>query len=440
MSIKKSISGIILGSLCSALLLSTAFAATPDSSKAMTKIQTTKPVYTWHTESENDPKSGQFDHCLVKNMYDNGTLMVLAQNNNGEKRLGLNFPQSKMKEGQHFDLAIQIDRRDVFPVEAVAITPQTMAIAIPDALPDQMRKGQLLHLRGPNDEVVFVLDGMDGAVMALQDCIISQKSKVHSPVMVASNEAPKAPVDEEETPEILPEAKTSAVLPTPPVALAKPAPVTTETKAKKIPPVITSLNNPIPDKILPPATTAPVTIPSSAPSTNPVGKLADKIEALQDNKVIEVATDPAFPQPWSGVFAGTVYAPDHLIPMKNKKPDQPLDYIWKKGDVFFGVKGKTIKPGDALATMSTDYLKMLKTRCAGNFVAQTSQSQQSAKTNTSWQVAEAACSNSSKGDSIAALIFAFTPQGGQIYFFESKAAQGPDAIKARDAVLKKVLQ
>jgi hypothetical protein len=90
--------------------------------------------------------------------------------------------------------------------------------------------------------------------------------------------------------------------------------------------------------------------------------------------------------------------------------------------------------------MSVDYLKMLKTRCAGNFIAQSVPTQLAAKTNITWQVAEAACSNSSNGDSIAAIIFAFTPQGGQIYFFESKAAQGSDAIKARDTILKKIVQ
>jgi hypothetical protein len=441
-------SRILIGSFCSILLLSNAMAATSQNTHVLApaKVQITKPIYTWRTESENDKTTGKFDHCLVKNMYDNGTLMILAENNEGVKRIGLDFPQQKMNPGQQFDLAIQVDKRDVFPVEAAAISPQTMAIPIPDALPDQMRKGQTLHLRGPNDEVAFDLAGMDGAVMALHDCIIAQKNS-KSPVMVASNNT------EEDT-----------AIATAPVPVPTPAPAPVQKKqiaAVKAPvvkqelgsmsdemvPVVASNNtpvkpvpsiqaNPLPDKIIAPPPIAPI---AAAPATSATINPVTKSVSLQDNKVVEVANDQ-LPSPWQEVFAMTPYAPQHLIPMKNKTPYQPLDYIWKNQDVFIGVKAKNVKPGDALNAMSVDYLSMLKGRCKGNFVAQSSATQQSGRTNITWQLAEVACSNSKNGDSIAAMIFAFTPQGGQIYFFEAKAHQGSDAIKARDAIVKNVLK
>src|SRR5688572_24921492 len=104
-------------------------------------LQVTKPIYEWRTESDVDASSKQFNHCLVKNMYDNGTVLMIAENSEGVRRLALHFPQNKLNVGEHYDLTLQVDKRDVFPVEAVAVSEQVLTIGIPEVLPEHMRKG-----------------------------------------------------------------------------------------------------------------------------------------------------------------------------------------------------------------------------------------------------------------------------------------------------------
>ena len=88
---KSFLKNLLLANLCVVLLTSQTFAAPMPKTE-----QVTKPIYVWKTESEKDPATKTFDHCLVKNMYDNGTAVILAQNLQGSKRLALHFAESKM--------------------------------------------------------------------------------------------------------------------------------------------------------------------------------------------------------------------------------------------------------------------------------------------------------------------------------------------------------
>lgn len=379
----------LLSTVCGIFLASAAMAATP--LKIPEKYQITKPIYVWKSEVENNKQTKAFDNCRVENMYDNGTLLTIAQNAVGIKRLALSFPQQKLKKDQHYDLALQVDRKDVFPVEAVAVSASVLTIDISDSVPDQMRKGQLLHIRGPNDEVIYALDGMEGAVASLHDCVVAQKS---------------APVRSTEPPAV----------PNPPVMVADAKPVakdivkTTPAKAD------VKTQEAIKQKAVT-AAPAPVAIASKpAPIV----------------KTIEYAASPLLSQPWKDVFAQTSLNPDKLIPMKKSK-DQPLDYIWQKDQVFIGVKQKEITSENDLAKTSLDYLRMLKGRCKGNFLAESTTPQEISGKRIIWQASEAACS-STNSDSIAATLFVATPQGTQVYFFESSDKNGAKAISARDQV------
>jgi len=391
---------ILLTGFCVAVIASSANAAAPAQIVAPNKAvsQVTKPIYVWKTESEKDPETNAFDHCLVKNMYDNGTAVILAQNLQGSKRLALQFPKGKMQAGQHFDLAIQVDRKDVFPVEAVAVNAQILTIGIPDGLPDQMRKGQMLHVRGPNDEVIYDLNGMEGAVAALQDCMIAQNATM---VVARTDDAPVITPPEKKA-----EVKTEA-------KKVIPASAATKKQPEKQPEKLAAKEAPTPS--VPPA---------------PFG----------DNKIIQVDGQRLLPEDLHYIYSAAGLAPEELIPLKSTGKEQPLDYLWQQQSVFAGFKKQTFSNGQTIDKVSVDYLKMLRERCKGNFLAESTSIQATPSKGMTWQATEAACSSSTKGDSIAAILFTTTPKGAQIFFFESSADQGAGAIKSRDAIQAVVTQ
>ena len=440
---------ILLGTVFSVAF--SAYAAAPADTPA---LQVTKPIYAWKTESDTDKKTGRFNHCLVKNMYDNGTVLMIAENYEGIKRLALNFPQDKMAAGEHYDLTLQVDKRDLFPVEAVAISPQILTIGIPDALPDQMRKGQAIYLRGPNDEVVYMLDGADGAVTALQDCMTTQQG--HATTLQTADAAQAIPA---------PTATTSTnnpIVDVPPPAPIAANPATTptiggvatalENFAKKLPGLgeekkievadETTLNTPakplpaspeilakeaVTAKAMTPAviTQAPVAAPSApAPQTASAAPIATPI------------APPTLPGDLKTIFDKAGMTPTAFVstPEKNKTSKRPLDYAWMKDSLFIGTKEQDPVPDAGMNKASVYYLKMLKDRCAGPFVAEAGNVSKTPAL--SWLAVEAACSPGKKDDTIAALLFANDAKHLRIYFFEAPAISGAQAIRARDTVLK----
>ncbi len=459
---------VFLGTVFSVSALAQAM---PASTAADTPaLQVTRPIYAWKTESDTNKKTGQFNHCLVKNMYDNGTVLMVAENHEGVKRLALNFPQDKMTAGEHYDLTLQVDKRDVFPVEAVAISPQILTIGIPDALPDQMRKGQAIYLRGPNDEVVYTLDGADGAITALQDCMLTQKGhattlqtadateatqKAALPTLTDSENDPKAPVE----PLKIPEAKAELAPVTTPVPVAVPAtvpapasaPVTTPVKTEKIAekPVV-----PAPVAKAAVVAAAPVATAKpqpQAPQKNALEKLADKLPNLKQEKKIEVVAEA--PAPTAPASAGSrlpddlhaLFTKAEMLPTafistpdknqdKNKESKRPLDFAWMNGELFIGTKQQPPVPDVGLTKASVYYLRMLKDQCTGPFIAEAGTIVKTPSL--SWLVVEAACSPGKKDDTIAALLFANNSKNLSVYFFEAPAKNGAQAIKARDAFLK----
>jgi hypothetical protein len=141
--------------------------------------QVTKPIYPWKTETsfKTGDAAGKdakvFSHCLTKNMYDNGILLLLAENTKAQRRLALHFPQDKLEASSSYDLQWQVDRQASRPVTAVAATPRILAIAIDDAMTQQIVRGNMLFLRGPNDTLVFDMVGVGDAIQSLHNCLIT---------------------------------------------------------------------------------------------------------------------------------------------------------------------------------------------------------------------------------------------------------------------------
>ena len=347
--------------------------------------QVSNPIYEWRTESANDQKTGAFNHCLVKNMYSNGALLMLAENFEGIQKLIIHFPMDKMKPGDKFDLTLQVDRRDTFPVEAAAIEPRILSIAVPAALPDQMRKGSQLFLRGPEDEVVYTLKGMDGAVIALRDCVASSKDKNYQ----------KSETQVAETgPQAMPAAPVKPV--------AKP-PVAAPMIDKKV------------------IETAPAFVAAPAlPVPKPPAQMAE-----QPNKP---AAKTILPPYWHDIFAKAGLAPTALD--KTSLP-QPLDYTWRQNGFTLGLKDHF--PFD----QGINYLQRMKNACGSSFVAESSPIQEDAARHLRWQLTETACSTAA-GDKITALFFASVNGQDSMVLIEGPADKGGAIIKARNAVLKAV--
>ncbi len=418
----------------SLLLSGAAFAATEPA------LQIAKPVYQWRTESDIDKKTGTLNHCLVKNMYDNGTVLMIAENAQGVRRLALHFPQDKMAPGEHYDLTLQVDKRDVFPAEAVAVSPQILTIGIPDVLPDQMRQGQALYLRGPNDEVVYTLEGANGAVMALQDCIETSKSGGTKPAMteqtddaafeakMAAEKAAAAKPAETKKDEAKAEPPKPAEKPETVVAMnAPPAPVKTpeapKTEAKK------------PETKKEPVKQAEKKPQKKNETKNEAKKKAEAKKTEPKKAPVPQAPKTLLPEPLHGVFKAALLEPQTLLLKPQVANDKPLDFAWMKDMLFVGVKKMPTAPVADFDAVATDYLRKLRARCTGPFVAEVSPPAQNTARNINWLVAEAACAPNGKDDTIAALIFTNDTSGLTIYFVEAPAAQGSEAIRARDRLI-----
>lgn len=139
---------------------------------AADKTQVTKPIYPWKTETSQTSAKG-FSHCLTKNMYDNGILVLIAENAKRQRRLALHFPQDKLNPGDSYDLQWQVDRQDARPITAVAASPRILAIAIDDKMTQHMARGNMLFLRGPNDTLIFDMIGVGDAVQSLHNCLVT---------------------------------------------------------------------------------------------------------------------------------------------------------------------------------------------------------------------------------------------------------------------------
>jgi hypothetical protein len=437
-----------------ALSTSTTLATAPN-----TGLQVTKPTYQWKTET-NKSKEG-FDHCLVKNMYDNGTIMILAQNKDSITRLALHFPQDKMQPNQQFDLTIQIDKGDVFPVEAVAVSPQILTIGIPEALPDLMRKGEALYLRGPTDEVVFLLSGVDGAVSALRDCVTANISDKPAD-SIAAAKVPDDLLDD------IADAKTASSDEKPLVTAqaALPPNVKPVENSRSVP---KQASSPLQDKLVsevqkpkeiaavkPPAPALPAPkklaeITKEEPTktqvkpTAPVTKEAKAKPAPvkpSTQPVAKVTPAPLLPAPYDSIMTTAKLMPERLLLGKTGQAgDKPLDYAWRQNNLFVGIKKQPplSVPAVQLPQLVKSYLAQVRGNCAGEFVAEAGSFDRSPTHATQgWVMAEIACA-SPQAETIGALLFYSDAAQTTIYFVESAATNGSDAIKARNTILKAVI-
>jgi hypothetical protein len=132
--------------------------------------QKTAPIYTWKTDIGKN-KAGVFQFCQLHNMLDNGMNIELAANVKRQQYLALKFLDAKLVPHDNYPLLWQIDNLAPQQVVAKAANAQTLNFALNDALLAQLSGGKTLSLIGPTDQLDIDLVGINGAVLALQDCV-----------------------------------------------------------------------------------------------------------------------------------------------------------------------------------------------------------------------------------------------------------------------------
>ena len=187
---------LVFTSLMALLPLGAQAQTAPDKNAAPSpQMQITKPIYPWKTEAQQTKDGKSFSHCMVKNMYDNGILLIMAENTKHQRRLALHFPQDKLQASESYPLQWQVDRQNAQPVTAVAASPRILAIAIDDAMTQQIARGNMLFLRGPNDTLMFDMRGVHDAVQSLTDCLTTHGVAPRKPVAFQAPPAPSMAAD-----------------------------------------------------------------------------------------------------------------------------------------------------------------------------------------------------------------------------------------------------
>lgn len=360
--------------------------------------QVAQPMYPWKTESSADPKTKTLRHCLVKNVFDNATLLILAENDEGIQRLAVHFTEDRLEQGVLVDLTMQVDSGDVFPVEGMTTTPRILAINMPEMLPEQMRKGKILRIRGPQDEIAYNLKGTDKAVMSLRDCVASHKNP---------NAAKQALADVRET-----EKQTATNL------------------AKS-----SVFKSPEPVSAPAPVQQAPIT---SAPiDTAPVARIAEATPVKKSATPLKTAAIPAqdgVGTPWTTFFSLVGLKPnnDALSDAKTLRIVPPLAHAWMSGAYDIGFQNTAPLNGKSFDTHVQSYLSGMKRSCLGKFIAEASAPATTTNGKIRWQIAETICSN--KGtDIMSALLFTSSAGDAVTMTIRSDMKNAAEAIRKRNA-------
>lgn len=389
---------------------------------------TAEPLYPWKTESATDDKTGALKHCLVKNVFNNGTLLILAENHEGAQRLAVHFPEDALEKGLLIDLTLQVDSNDVFPVEGMTSTSRILAMNIPEALPEQLRKGNVLRIRGPEDEIAYQLKGTDAAVQALRDCVTSHKN----PSLVRTK---LAAISDADADIIAQQTSPRATIP------AEMAPVI----PNKLSLQDTEKNLGLDMK----AATAPIkqadakakTIAKAEPSMPavpvPVVKSADipKAGAMGSTKAKD---DGNLPQAWQTIFTTIGMAPQSKIgTARDLGLVPPLQYAWSVDASKIGFNTGNTLDKTGLEQSAKHYMFALRQACKGEFVAEASEQNITSNGYLRWQIAETICAIKGK-ETITALLFASSAEKSVLLAIESDLKNAAQAIRARNAFLEAV--
>lgn len=400
-----------------------------NTAQAATIAAPSKPLYPWKTESATDEKSGAMQHCLVKNAFENGTLLLLAENYDGLQRLAIHFPEDVLQQGILVDLALQVDKQDVFPVEGMTSSTRVLAMNVPDAFAEQLRKGNVLYIRGPEDEIAYQLHGTDKAVQALRDCVTSHKN----PSLTRKKLAAISDADAD-------------ILAHKPIGRSVPkemmeplqAPVSAAEMQKNLGLDLADMHLSANDTAKE-ANKTPVKGNEKAADKMPVVPVPKIKEAplplaAKDHKTAPKYQDGVLPSQWHYIFNHLAVAPKgKTVSAQKMGMTAPLQYAWAAGDLKIGLHTGNGLNKAGLAQSAKHYMFNLRQDCKGEFVAEADDVKISTR-GVYWQVAEIVCA-AGKNETLFALLFTASNKESSTVVIQGDMKDAARIIRFRNDVL-----
>lgn len=130
------------------------------------------PVEQWSGGPVTPPGQSGPAYCATQSRYDSGLSLVLARNPQGETNIGIAVPGAGFAPGARFPVRVTVDGGTERQFDAVAADEAMILIQTgrDDGLYEQLRRGNRLTVRGPQDDAVFGLKGTSRALADLQAC------------------------------------------------------------------------------------------------------------------------------------------------------------------------------------------------------------------------------------------------------------------------------
>lgn len=399
-------------------------------------------LYTWKTENAKDDKTGSLQHCLIKNAFDNGTLLILAENHEGLQRLAIHFPEDVLQPNILVDLTLQVDKQDVFPVEGITSTPRVLAMNVPQAFPDQLRKGNILRIRGPEDEIAYQLNGTDKAVQALRDCVVSHKNPSITRTKLAAisdadadllaqqaKQRPHAPAEMMETAQ----APVSAKAMQENLGLGNDKKAD-DTKAKPIAKTaVKPTEKPAAKKEAPKATKPSDTAMPAVPVA--AVKSADIPQAA---KTVQKTPAGELPTKWHYLFKDLALAPQgKTLDATKMRMTAPLQHAWLVDGLKVGLHNGQSVDVSVLEQSGKHYMFNMRRQCSGEFVAEADTVKITTNGKMHWQIAEVICADK-KEERLSALLFTTTKDDTSTIVIEGPMQDATRIIRLRNDVLERL--
>ncbi len=162
---------------------------------AVTPVDAQKSQDFWHLSNFTNPKTQRFEYCAVESGFDNGLSLAFARNRDYLTNIIVGFSEPKLEEKTKYKLLVDIDGHAPTEITGFAADPKALVIPLQKdkKLLEELRAGNLLEIKGPQDAIKFSLNGAAQAFGQLQECIDkSLKEETHKTPAPISEPAKRA--------------------------------------------------------------------------------------------------------------------------------------------------------------------------------------------------------------------------------------------------------
>jgi hypothetical protein len=273
---------------------------------AATPVAAEKNEDFWHLSNFTNPKTQRFEYCAVESGFDNGLSLAFARNRDFYTNIIVGFTEPKLEQKTKYRLLVGVDGHAPTEITGFAADPKALVIPVQKdkKLLAELRAGNLLEIKGPQDAIKFSLNGAGKAFDQLQDCIEkSLKEETRKTPVPASEPAKRALTVLSETAET--PGGEGAGEEVEPIPLPKEPlpPLKTEASAAA-PAVQTPVSQPVPQPEIqppsapsvpaaPPASAVPETVPASQREPVQTARLGEAQPLTSVSQPPQMAAEPA---------------------------------------------------------------------------------------------------------------------------------------------------